>query len=154
MRKALPGAFKAPNWPDGVNEAPFDRQRDLAEVHALLTSAYPPEENPFSDVETWSAWLTGDAEYSSEAIFLARDSAGRLVGVCHCWTSAFIKDLAVARGHRRRGIGEALLLRSFAHFAGKGASYVDLKVKVGNPSGAERLYERLGMVEVALDPSA
>jgi len=155
LRKQLRGSLEQqPCWPDGVAEAIFDPETGLAQVHALLTSAYPAERNPFQPFQGWREWLTTDSEYSPNAIFLAKDHAGELLGVCQCWTSAFIKDLAVAPGHRRRGIGEALLRRSFAHFADEGAPHVELKVKIGNPTGAERLYVRLGMVEVAIDPAA
>lgn len=148
LRRHLAGPRQEPAWPEGVREARFRPERDLDDVHRLLVSAYPPNKNPFSSLRSWRRWLTSDPEYSPEAIFLARSTAGELLGVCQCWTSAFIKDLAVAPGQRRRGIGEALLMRSFAYFAGKGARFVDLKVKIGNPTGAERLYKKVGMVEV------
>ena len=42
-------------------------------------------------------------------------------------------------------MGEALLFHAFATFRKRGAPAVDLKVLADNPSGAVRLYERVGM---------
>ena len=80
-------------------------------------------------------------------MFLARDGTGRLAGVAQCWTSGFVKDLAVARDWRRRGLGRALMLRVFAAFAERGAPSVDLKVRAGNTAG-RAFYDALGMRKV------
>ena len=49
------------------------------------------------------------------------------------------------RPWRRRGLGLALLLRSFGQFYERGQRRVALSVDSDNPSGATRLYERAGM---------
>jgi ribosomal protein S18 acetylase RimI-like enzyme len=46
---------------------------------------------------------------------------------------------------RRRGIGEALLATVFAEFFRRGEHRVALGVDAENPTGATRLYERVGM---------
>ncbi len=56
----------------------------------------------------------------------------------------WIGELAVLRGWRRRGIGSAMLRRSFATFAERGLSRVLLNVDFENPT-AMRVYERAGM---------
>src|ERR671922_216071 len=45
----------------------------------------------------------------------------------------------------RRGLGLALLLRSFGQFYERGERRVALSVDIENPTGATRLYERAGM---------
>ena len=50
--------------------------------------------------------------------------------------------LAASRG---RGVGAALLRRSFAMFAGRGIRRVVLAVDAENATGATALYERVGM---------
>ena len=60
-----------------------------------------------------------------------------------CWTSAFIKDLAVTPAARRQGLAEALLRHAFVVFRSRGASEIALKVENGN-ADALRLYHRLG----------
>ena len=80
--------------------------------------------------------------------FVALDENDRVVGVAQCWTSGFLKDLAVAEVWRCRGIGEALLSHAFVAFQARSTKHFDLKVEVDNPTGASRLYQRLGMAPV------
>ena len=56
-----------------------------------------------------------------------------------------MKDLAVRPSWRGRGLGEALLRAAFAEFRRRGVATVGLKVDADNPTGAVRLYERVGM---------
>jgi ribosomal protein S18 acetylase RimI-like enzyme len=53
--------------------------------------------------------------------------------------------LGVLAPGRGRGIGRALLRRSFAIFAGRGVWRVILNVDAENTTGATALYERVGM---------
>jgi len=48
---------------------------------------------------------------------------------------------------RGRGLGQALLLASFAEFHRRCRMRVELGVDSANPTGATRLYERVGMRE-------
>jgi ribosomal protein S18 acetylase RimI-like enzyme len=48
------------------------------------------------------------------------------------------------REHRRRGLAEWLLLESFAMIRARGGERVSLEVDSTSPTGANRLYERLG----------
>jgi ribosomal protein S18 acetylase RimI-like enzyme len=89
--------------------------------------------------------LKGDAEYDPALCFIAVDDQDQIVGVAQCWTSAFLKDLAVSLAFRRRGLGSALLLTVFQAFQERGAEFVDLKVEADNPTGAVRLYGSHGM---------
>ncbi len=59
----------------------------------------------------------------------------------HGW----VDQLGVLAPARGRGIGAALLRRSFAMFAGRGLRRALLSVDAENPTGATRLYERVGM---------
>jgi len=53
--------------------------------------------------------------------------------------------LGVLPSHRGRGIGHALLRRSFAEFAERGMRRVMLNVDAENVTGATAVYERAGM---------
>ena len=101
------------------------------------------------DFEDWWEKFSGDSEFDASLCFLVF-SEGRLAGVALCWTSAFLKDLAVHPDMRRLGIGENLLRIVFRTFRVKGAAAVDLKVETGN-ANAIRLYERVGMYRVPYD---
>jgi ribosomal protein S18 acetylase RimI-like enzyme len=51
----------------------------------------------------------------------------------------------VRRPWRRRGLGLALLRRAFGEFQRRGERLVQLGVDAASPTGATRLYERVGM---------
>ena len=72
------------------------------------------------------------------------------LGVAQCWTSAFIKNLAVHPCAQGQGLGRALLLHSFQVFKQRGEPYVDLKVLESNLR-ARHLYESAGMRFVLRD---
>lgn len=61
--------------------------------------------------------------------------------------AGWIDVVAVRRAWRGRGIGKALLLRSFEGFAELGVGSVLLNVDSESPTGATRLYEKAGMRE-------
>ncbi|GAA0275484.1 GNAT family N-acetyltransferase [Alteraurantiacibacter aestuarii] len=148
LTKYLSDPLEQPVWPEGICLATFDPERDGDHVHALLTQIYAEASSPLPALDAWRDWLLTDPDYAPDTIFLARGPGKALVGICLCWKNAFIKDLAVAASHRRHGIGKALLLHSFAHFAQHGYESVELKVEIANRSGAERLYRSLGMTDM------
>ena len=57
----------------------------------------------------------------------------------------YIGAIGVRRPWRGRGLGKALLLHSFAEFQRRGQTRVTLGVDAENPTGATKLYERVGM---------
>ena len=147
FRRDLGQPVDAPVWPAGFacrTLAPGD----AAAVHALLKAAnlHGPD---LPDPEGWWTALTGDSEFEAALCFVALDAELRIVGVAQCWTSAFLKDLAVHPDFRRLGIGGCLLRQVFGAFRARGASNIDLKVDAGN-APAIRLYERVGMYRVPL----
>jgi ribosomal protein S18 acetylase RimI-like enzyme len=145
LRMELGGEVPEPVWPCGVELVLFEPEQHAAEIHGLLVSGY---RNGGGEVAGFAAWwegVSGDEEYDPGLVFLAADASGRLVGVAHCWTSAFLKDLAVREDWRRRGIGRALMCHAFHYFQARDHRGFELKVRRDNPSGAERLYRALGM---------
>ena len=57
----------------------------------------------------------------------------------------YVDSLGVLKEWRGRGIGKALLRRSFAELAGRGSPEVRLGVDTQNVHGAVALYEGVGM---------
>jgi ribosomal protein S18 acetylase RimI-like enzyme len=121
---------------------------DERAVHALLSRTYADAGDALPPFAEWWTTLSGDAEFDPALCFVAVDGGTGIVGVAQCWTSSFLKDLAVRADARRLGLGEALLTRCFAVFRQRGAGHLDLKVEIDNPTGALRLYERCGMKAV------
>jgi mycothiol synthase len=57
----------------------------------------------------------------------------------------WIRTLGVRRPWRKRGLGEALLLHSFGEFYKRDTKTIGLGVDAQNPTGATRLYQKVGM---------
>ncbi len=129
-----------PAWPADVSIAAFSHEYARA-THDLLVRAYAGFDN-------WYNGLITDNEYDPELAVLVLDQAHRSVAFVQCWNSAFIKDLVVDPGRRREGLGEALLVHVLRLLFHRGQTKVSLKVERNNPSGAERIYRRLGFSEV------
>lgn len=117
------------------------------EAHRLLVCGYADGGGSVEPYVTWWKALTEDSEFDPTLCFVALDHQDELIGLAQCWSSAFLKDLVVQPRWRRRGVGQALLLHVFEAFRSRGASSVSLKVEIDNPTGAERLYRRVGMSE-------
>ena len=62
-----------------------------------------------------------------------------------------VHDVAVAPGHRGRGVGQALLAAAEAHARERGACKLTLEVLTGNQR-ALRSYEQFGFAPYMLDP--
>jgi mycothiol synthase len=136
-----------PGWPAGVRLRPFDAERDAADVHACLVEAFAGSDERVAPFEEWLPWLLGDPSYDPALVFVAEQD-GRIAGIAQCWIEGFVKDLAVRPAYRGRGLGQALLRAAFAEFARRGVAQVRLKVDADNPTGAVRIYRRLGMDEL------
>lgn len=145
LRKRLSTSDTALSWPSGIRPAAFDAV-DPRRLHELLVVAFPGLVAPFDD---WYGNLTHDSEFDASLCVPALADDGGVAGFVQCWTSNFVKDLAVAPAYRGQGVGAALMQHAFALFAARGAQYVDLKVGA-DEQPARRLYARLGMVEAPL----
>lgn len=143
MRRDLVALFGIPVWPAGISLVPFADELAL-DAHALLRDAYREGagEVPASFVDWWLS-VSSDEEFDPDLLFFARSDDGRLAGFALCWTSGFIKDLAVATAFRRKGLATALLDTIFAAFAERGETEVRLKVRADNLA-ARRAYEKAG----------
>ncbi|TGP55211.1 GNAT family N-acetyltransferase [bacterium M00.F.Ca.ET.159.01.1.1] len=167
LRKVLDDTLAAPHWPEGFVMRAFEprdaleTEHDVARkplhtfrhhalaLHALLQEVFDDgTDGPFDE---WWPRIAGDAEFDPALCFLVIDGKGLLAGAALCWTSGFVKDLAVHPEARRRGIGEALMRHVFATFRQRGAAHVDLKTNTVKNTSAFRLYERLGMIPVGWD---
>lgn len=145
FRKILSIDLPAPIWPSGTRRLalPIADRRTL---HAILVEAYASGFGQVPPSEDWWTGLTEDAEYDPELFMIAATNDGEPIGLVQGWTSAFIKDFAIAPSWRGKGVGEALLLSIFHAYHLRGAANVDLKVVADNKV-AISLYRRLGMTE-------
>lgn len=145
LRKHLLANLAPPVWPAGTRLVALSAV-DPQALHIILAAAYTNGFGSVSPFEPWWTGLTADSEYDPALVFIAADAHHQPIGVAQCWTSGFVKDIAVVTARRGQGIGEALLLEAFHAFRERGLAHVDLKVMTGN-APALALYRRLGMVE-------
>lgn len=130
-----------------VSIVPFASEYARA-THDLLVRAYAGGGSSVAGFDNWYNGLIADSEYDPELAVLVLDQSHRPVAFVQCWNSAFIKDLVVDPGRRREGLGEALLIHVLRLFFHRSQATVGLKVERNNPSGAEKLYRRIGFSEV------
>ena len=135
--------------------SPAPRQKELRSpgsnlpaIHAILDKAFADHwghrTEPF---DRWAGQHTGNPSYDP-ALWLLATSQGQPVGalIGRVWEDrGWVDYLGILPPCRGRGIGAALLRRSFATFAGHGARRVILNVDAENTTGATALYERAGM---------
>lgn len=113
---------------------------DLDEVVALERASFA--ERPYGRLDFAYYLLT------SRGGFVVAVSEGRVVGYVIAvsrWREGSIQSIAVAPGHRRKGVGEALLRAALDRLSRK-AERASLLVDVEN-EGAIRLYRRLSFKE-------
>jgi ribosomal protein S18 acetylase RimI-like enzyme len=142
MRKILKGTLPEPDWPGGVRIATLDK-KDAKAAHTVLAAGYWEGGGGAPSYDTWWTHLKKDREYDPALFFVAFDHEG-CIGIAQCWTSNFIKDIAVHPRARRRGVATALVLTAFEVFHARRAPHVDLKVREEN-TPAQELYAKLGM---------
>src|ERR671935_197903 len=148
MTIELEGPPPEPEWPEGLEPRPFEREHSHA-FWAADDEAFQDEEGyesePFEEFverrlesprfepELWTAVWDGD------------EIAATLIADWKRFGAGWIAGLGVRRPWRRRGVGRALLLRAFGQFYERGERRVSLNVHTENPTGATRLYESVGM---------
>jgi mycothiol synthase len=147
MRRDLDTPSPPPVWPAGVEVHDLRRPDDERPVHALVQTTREIDgehERPF---EHWAAYLFASERFDPSLCLVATVD-GRVVGAALGQETAeygFVRQLAVDRAHRGRGLALALLSESFRRHRERGLPATVLGVDAGNPTGALALYEKAGM---------
>ena len=151
------GAPPEPVIPDGVTIRPYlvgaeDRALILASREIFKDHwgyvVRPVEE----DISQWTHWIENDPDFDPSVWFVAVDGGAEIVGLA-LWRPkmaegldmAYCDTLGVSRKWRRKGLGLALLYRSFGEFYRRGKFRLARDVDVASLTGATRLYEKAGM---------
>jgi mycothiol synthase len=137
-----------PAWPEGVTVRTFDQERDTRAVYALVQDAFADNERHTAEsFEEWQAFMIDRDAFEPGLWFLA-ESDGEIVGCVLCPNyeeEGWVRQLAVARDWRRRGLGTALFRQAMTEFRRRGRKEIGLVVDSWNRTGAKELYERAGM---------
>lgn len=140
---------------DGIRLAPWSAQRSR-EVHDVINQAFRDHWGHVDATDQMWDEMIDSANFRSAWSLLAIDEeTDRVVGAAinaayeQDWAATGVKEgytdeLGVLRSHRGRGIAGGLLQESMHRFAQDGMQAAGLGVDAANPTGALRLYERLG----------
>ncbi|HEY7660302.1 MAG TPA: GNAT family N-acetyltransferase [Actinomycetota bacterium] len=149
MEMSFDGPIGSPGpAPAGVAIRDMDPERDLRSVHAIFVEAFRDEwmYRP-SSYEEWAAVEVEVSGFDAGLWFVALEGdrpVGAISGSAE-GEQGWIGELGVLPARRGRGIATSLLRHAFARFAERGFPRVRLNVDAENPTGAVRLYERVGM---------
>jgi mycothiol synthase len=148
MEMAFEGPPPPPSWPEGIRVRSFDRERDSRAVYALVQDAFADNErHGVESFEEWQAFMI-DREAFEPGLWFIAEANGEIAGVVLCpdyQGEAWVRQLAVGRAWRRRGLGTALLRQAMSEFHRRGRQDIGLVVDSWNRTGAKELYERAGM---------
>jgi mycothiol synthase len=148
MEMPLDGPPPPPAWPEGVRVRTFDLERDARAVHALVEDAFADNErHDAQSFEEWQAFMI-DREAFEPGLWFVAEADRQVAGVVLCpdyEAEGWVRQLAVARNWRRRGLGTALLRQAMSEFHRRGRDRIGLVVDSWNRTGAKELYERAGM---------
>jgi mycothiol synthase len=137
-----------PEWPQGIEIRPFSLEMHNQRV-------FEAHEEAFSDhwghtpgnFENWTQRMIQREAFDPSLWLIAWDG-DEVAGYSLCryrMGIGYVGTLGVRRAWRKRGLGKALLLRSFGEFYRRGTQTVGLGVDASNPTGATRLYQKAGM---------
>jgi ribosomal protein S18 acetylase RimI-like enzyme len=133
-----------PAWPEGFEVAPLGLGQER-ELYQVLEDAFVDHWGHLP--RTYEEWLATH-EIEHDLCFLVRTD-GEVAAGALCRRELFgmgwVDVLGTRRPYRRRGLAEALLRHVFRELYVRGARQVGLGVDAENPTGATRLYERVGM---------
>jgi mycothiol synthase len=140
----------APVWPDGI-AVRSTREDEHERVYEAVRDVWRDASDPMDETfDEWAHWTVRSEAFDPSIWFLAL-AGGELAGFSLCrrdptdTAAGHVGTLGVLRSWRRQGLGEALLLHSFAAFRERGWRRGTLGVDASSPTGALRLYERAGM---------
>ena len=150
MEIALDDASREPAWPDGVSVRTFRPGEDRLAYDVTKEVWLDMSDQLEETFDEWRHWTTEREGFDPSLWFFA-EAGNEIAGFSFCKQddaddhAGYVGWLGVRRSWRRRGLGEALLLHSFAEFRKRGYRRATLGVDAASPTGATRLYERAGM---------
>jgi ribosomal protein S18 acetylase RimI-like enzyme len=113
---------------------------------------YETAEEAFADhwdhtARTFEEWMSNRRLEPDVSFVVRADGDPAAVSLCkrEQFGMGWVDVLGTRPAYRRRGLGELLLRHSFRELYARGARRVGLGVDAESPTGATRLYERVGM---------
>jgi mycothiol synthase len=133
----------------GVTIRSVDPDCDLPALHDVLVQAFA-EDWGFHLPKAFDEWVEEDTSGPDfdPTLWLLATADTSPVGALTAsiaGDAGWVDYLGVVPSHRSRGIGAALLRRTFVDFSERGLRRALVSVDAENPTGATALYERVGM---------
>lgn len=137
--------------PDGIPGVLIDRFEETRarELYEVVETAFAQEwGHRRQEWEEWrKRWLSGP--WYDQGLWWTASSGDSLVGAIICRErfndAGWVSRVGVLPDWRGRGIGGALLQTAFRGLYDRGERRIALGVDAANPTGATRVYERVGM---------
>ena len=136
-----------PEWPAMITARGYEYGADDDRLFELVRDAFSDNEG-YEWTATRDEWVGYMLPADVSAV--VAESGGEIVAAAICPSypdTGWIRQFAVRRDHRRRGVGRALLLQAFGELYARGLRKVGLGVDSWNTTGARALYESCGMRE-------
>jgi ribosomal protein S18 acetylase RimI-like enzyme len=141
----------APEWPNGINARTLVVINDVQNIHRIIQNSFSElTGHCYQPFEQWEADAIHRKDFDPALVFVAETvgEIGEIVGVAMGYDSesgGWIRQVAVERQWRRRGIALQLVRSVLVEFYRRGTWKVGLSVDPQNVTGALRVYERAGM---------
>jgi mycothiol synthase len=148
MAIELGGPPPVPARADGLTIETF-REEEARPFYEALDAAFRDHWGFHSrSFDEWWESKRSQPDYDPTLWFLVRDG-DEIVAAARNYPNrnggGLVDALGVRRAYRGRGLGKALLHRTFGEFHARGVNRISLSVDAQNPTGATKLYEGAGM---------
>jgi len=153
MEIKLQEAPSAVTFPAGLELRPFIKDEHAVAVWQANNEIFRDHRGSHDRTyEDWSHEKFGNPNFDP-TLWLVVWDGDQVAGFCQNRFRrgiGWIATLGVRRPWRKKGLGLALLKHSFGEFHKRGTKTIGLGVDASNPTGATRLYQKVGM-QVAVE---
>jgi GNAT superfamily N-acetyltransferase len=149
MHILLEEPLRQPEWPQGISvRICSGSEDDIRATYEVVNEGFRDHWGYLAEsFEGWKKHVI-DSSFEPTLWFLACEGE-HIVGVALCRekedANGWIRELTVLRPWRKRGLATALLMHVFQTFHQRGFKRVGLGVDGQSLTGAQRLYESVGM---------
>ena len=158
MERDLTAPIPDAPLPDGLTLRSFVRGQDEAEFLDAFNEAFADHWGPSSYTAAELAHIFA-LPYSPPELFVLAVDGSTIAGFAWCQINrdqnartgrldGYVAEVGVRRAYRRRGVGAAVVTEGLRRLRAAGMTKALLGVDANSPTGATRLYERLGFVVI------
>jgi mycothiol synthase len=150
MQIELDGDQPEPEWPESVSVRTMRGGEERRVYEAQMASFADTWMFAVEPYESWLHWMVEEPSFDPSLWFIA-EQEGEVAGIILSRAPenepgvGWVRILGVLPAYRQHGLGQALLQHTFAEFGKRGFTAVGLGVDAENPTGAVRVYQRVGM---------